>query len=285
MDMKKTIAVCFSTALLFLAANAYTSDFMEPAVSMEFVYVKGGEFRKGDETGEGRSNERPTHGVKVSDFYIGRYEVTIEQFARFANETGHLTAPEKNGWVLDIDPSMRAVTRVKGISWRNPGMVSGSDHPVTWVDWNDAAAFAAWLSDRTGHRYELPTETQWEYAAKAGRGHRWSGTSDPGKVSRYAWYSLNSRGAVHRTGLLEPNFMGIHDMSGNVWEWCLDGYRPYPHTPNLLTDPVVLSGETRVIRGGSWRVGAPLVTTTYRSGYKPTYSHSSMGFRLVRNID
>ena len=271
MKFKIAVPLLTAAALFFLPVNAFTSDLTEPIVSMEFVYVNGGEFSQGDETGEGRGNEKPPHKVKVTDFYMAKYEVTVDQFARFTSETGYLTAPEQNGWVLDIDPAMKAFVRKEGISWKNPGFKSGGDHPVTWVDWNDAMAFAAWLSRKTGRNYELPTEAQWEYAAKAGKGHRWAGTSTAQKVSQYAWHSLNSRGAAHQTGSREPNALGIYDMSGNVWEWCLDGYQLYHHTLNVLEDPVVVSGTTRTIRGGSWRVDVPLVSTTYRNGYKPDF--------------
>jgi formylglycine-generating enzyme required for sulfatase activity len=284
MNMNKILATQISIIILLLPLNAFTADFVDPVASMEFVLVYGGEYKRGDETGFGRENERPPHSVRVTDFFMGKYEVTVEQFTGFVNDTGHLTTPEKRGWVMDIDPAMGTFTRREGISWKNPGFDQNSKHPVVWVDWHDAATFAAWLSGKTGEAYNLPTEAQWEHAAKASGSNRWAGTSEAMKLSDFAWYGENSDSVTHEVGLLEPNGLGIHDLSGNVWEWCLDGYYDYRYAPHTLMDPIVRKGDTRIIRGGSWRVDSPLVTTTYRNGYKPTYSHSSMGFRLVRTV-
>jgi len=280
--MVKATALGISAAFLLLPLNAFSADFVDPVTSMDFVLVKAGEYKRGDQSGLGRKNERPPHSVRVADFFIGKYEVTVEQFTVFVNDTGHLTAPEKRGWVMDIDAAMGTFTRREGISWKNPGFEQNGKHPVVWVDWHDAATFAAWLSTKSGEAYSLPTEAQWEYAAKASGSNRWAGTSKTEELPGFAWYRENSDNVTHEVGLLDHNGFGIHDLSGNVWEWCLDGYYEYRNAPHSMQDPVVTKGDTRIIRGGSWRVDAPLVTTTYRNGYKPTYSHSSMGFRLVR---
>jgi formylglycine-generating enzyme required for sulfatase activity len=262
---------------------AIRTDFVKASnTSMEFVLIKAGEYNRGDESGLGRGNERPPHSVRVTDFFIGKYEVKVEQFAGFVNDTGYLTAPEKRGWVMDIDAAMGTFIRREGISWKNPGFVQNDKHPVVWVDWHDATSFAAWLSRKTGEAYNLPTEAQWEYAAKASGSFRWAGTSKVDELPDFAWYGLNSDSVTHEVGLLNANGLGIHDLSGNVWEWCLDGYYEYRHAPHTMKDPFVRAGDTRIIRGGSWRVDAPLAATTYRNGYKPTYSHSSIGFRLVK---
>jgi formylglycine-generating enzyme required for sulfatase activity len=285
MKLNKIVVFCISTLFFLSPANVFAGDFADPAASMEFVLVKGEEYRRGDETGLGRENERPSHSVRVTDFYMGKYEVTVEQFKRFVDDTRYLTAPEKRGWVVDIDAAMGTFSRREGISWKNPGFEQNERHPVVWVDWHDAVSFAAWLSKKTGGIYNLPTEAQWEYAAKAAGSHRWAGTSKEEELSRFAWYRENSNSVTHEVGLLDPNGLGIYDLSGNAWEWCLDGYAEYRHAPHTMQDPMVRAGDTRIIRGGSWRVDGALVTTTYRNGYKPTYSHSSIGFRLVKNLD
>lgn len=279
------VYISFVLIVVLLPMNALSASFLDTITSMDLVLVKGGEYKRGDGSGLGRSNERPAHSVQVADFYIGKYEVTVNQFQKFVDDTGYLTASEKRGWVLDIDPAMGAATRRNGISWKNPGFEQNGKHPVVWVDWNDAVAFAVWLSSKTGERYNLPTEAQWEYAAKAAGSSRWAGTSEAKNLPNLAWFNANSSKVTHEVGLLAPNRFGIHDLSGNVWEWCLDGYYDYKNAPHTLEDPIVRVGDTRIIRGGSWRVAAPLVTTTYRSGYKPDYSHSSMGFRLVKKKD
>lgn len=283
--MAPAILTVLSTVFLLLPFNIHAADFVDPVTSMEFVSIKGGQYNRGDETGMGRENERPAHRVKVTDFFMGKYEVTVSQFSKFVEDTGHQTAPEKRGWVYDIDAAMGTYTRKDGISWKNPGFKQKENHPVVWVDWNDAVAYAAWLSGRSGQTYDLPTEAQWEYAAKAAGSSRWAGTSDKAELPAFAWYAKNSGLVTHEVGTLDPNALGIHDLSGNVWEWCFDGYGGYRYAADTREDPIVRTGTTRTIRGGSWRVGDLLVTTTYRNGYKPDYSHSSMGFRLVRKIE
>lgn len=280
--MRKFTALTLLALILIAPMEARSADFIDPVASIQFVLVKGGQYTRGDQTGSGQANEKPAHAVRTADFLMGKYEVTVDQFALFTEDTGYLTAPEKRGWVIDIDAGMGSFVRREGISWRNPGFEQRGNHPVVWVDWHDALRFARWLSEKTGQKYTLPTEAQWEFAAKGGRSQRWAGTSREEDLEHFAWYASNSGMKTHEVGVLEPNGFGIHDLSGNVWEWCLDGYHDYGVAPHTLVDPLVQRGDTRIIRGGSWRVDAPLTTTTYRNGYKPTYSHSSMGFRLVR---
>ena len=119
--MNKIIAFYISTVFFLLPVNIFAMDFADPVASMEFVLVKGEEYKRGDETGLGRENERPSHSVRVTDFFMGKYEVTVEQFTRFVEDTGYMTAPEKRGWVIDIDTAMGTFSRREGISWKNPG--------------------------------------------------------------------------------------------------------------------------------------------------------------------
>jgi formylglycine-generating enzyme required for sulfatase activity len=256
-------------------------DSTESLPNLELVFVKGGPFERGDTFGDGRANERPAHSVTVSDFYLGRHEVTVGQFRRFAEATAYRTRPEEVGWVIDVDAAMGALQKREQISWRNPGFSQDDDHPVVWVCWEDAAAFARWLSEQTGKRYRLPTEAEWEFAARSGgKREKWSGTSD--RPGEYAWYAENSGARTHPTGQKAPNGLGIHDMSGNVWEWCQDWYADYEPRPEVLADPQgPATGRFKTLRGGSWRVDRNVVRVTYRNGYKLDYSHSSIGFRLA----
>jgi len=271
--------------LLALAAGARASGeptFLEPVTSMEFVLVGPGTFLRGDESGRGRKNERPARPVAVPAVYVGKHEVTVAQFDRFVRETGYVTAAEKRGWVVDVDPAMGKFSRREGITWKNPGFEQTGGHPVVWVDWNDANAFVQWLSGRTGRKMRLPAEAEWEFAAKGGRPSRvWAGTSTEGELGAFAWYDANSGGVPHPVGTKKAGDHGLHDMSGNVWEWCADPYETYRAPAGAMKDPAGSPGSFRVLRGGSWRVGASVATTTYRNGYKPDYSHSSIGFRLV----
>lgn len=278
----RAVAPMSAVLLLLLLPAPFAAGEAGKVQRMEFVSLPGGEYVRGDETGKGRENERPAGPVRVSGFEIGRTEVTVEQFRVFAEETGHVTAAERRGFVTDIDVAMGSLVRREGISWKNPGFRQAGDHPVVWVDAEDAEAFARWMSERTGRKHRLPTEAEWEYAARGGKSQRWAGTSDAGDLGEYAWYAANSGGATHPAGTRKPNGFGIHDMSGNAWEWCVDGFDPYPTSRETLVDPVGKDRSHRALRGGSWRVDAPVITTTYRNGYRPDYSHASIGFRLVR---
>jgi formylglycine-generating enzyme required for sulfatase activity len=268
--------------LLLLLSPPLASGEAGKVPQMAFVRLPGGEYVRGDETGKGRENERPAGPVRVSPFEIGQTEVTVGQFRRFVEETGYITAVERRGFAVDIDVSMGSPVRREGVSWKNPGFRQDGDHPVVWVDAEDADAFARWMSERTGRKHRLPTEAEWEYAAKGGESQRWAGTPDAGDLGEYAWYAANSGGTTHAVGTRKPNGFGIRDMSGNVWEWCGDGFDPYPQSRETPVDPAGKDRSHRVLRGGSWRVDAPVATTTYRNGYRPDYSHGSIGFRLVR---
>jgi formylglycine-generating enzyme required for sulfatase activity len=254
-----------------------------PPPGLDLVAVAGGTFLQGSDAPYAIDKERPAHRVTVSDFRIGRREVTVAEFRRFVEATGYLTETERSGGAIDTDPAMTTLTRTRGVTWRTPGYEAGDDDPVTWVTWNDAKAYTAWLAAATGQPVRLPREAEWEFAARErGRDLRWAGTDDPGELAAYAWYDATSGGRPHPVGTLKPNALGLHDMSGNVWEWCEDGYAPYAAAGETLVDPAGIPDATfRTLRGGSWRVGAEVARTSYRNGYRADFAHSSFGFRLA----
>jgi formylglycine-generating enzyme required for sulfatase activity len=161
-------------------------------------------------------------------------------------------------------------------------------YPVVCVSWTNSVAFCRWLTERergagrlpAGYEYRLPTEAEWEYAARGGpasKGHTYAGSNSADEV---AWYNENSDKATHPVGQKEPNELGLYDMSGNVWEWCLDGYDEsyYGRSPNV--DPAnTQAAADRVRRGGSWYGGAGGVRSARRGGGRPDYADSSRGFR------
>lgn len=213
----------------------------------EMVFVEGGTFQMGSSSGE--SDEQPVHSVTLSAFNIGKYEVTQAQW--------------------------------KAVMGSNPSNFSGCDNcPVENVSWNDVQDFIRKLNEQTGKNYRLPTESEWEYAAKGGkqsRGYTYSGSNDLGSV---AWYSNNSGSKTHAVGGKQANELGIYDMSGNVWEWCSDWYGNYNSYSE--TNPTgASSGRYRVLRGGSWYYNASLCRTAYRNRYNPDSSNYHYGFRLV----
>lgn len=166
--------------------------FKDPATGMEMIFVKGGCYQMGDTFGDGAPEEKPVHDVCVSDFYMGKHEVTQGQWKR--------------------------------IMGNNPSSFSGcgDNCPVEHVSWNDAQNFIRRLNSQSGKGYRLPTEAEWEYAARSGgKSEKFAGGAD---VNTVAWYDGNSSSKAHPAGQKLPNGLGLHDMSGNVWEWCNDWY-------------------------------------------------------------
>jgi len=255
----------------------------DPVTGMEFVYVPGGSFMMGDIFGDGNNYEKPVHEVELSPYYMGKYPVTLGQWKQFLSDTGY-EGNEENGW------------RCKGMA--DPEDFSQEDdHPVACVSWHEAVAFAEWLSGKTGHGFRLPTEAEWEYAARSGgKEHRYSGTSEEDELGQYAWYSGNSDRKTHPVGEKKANDLGIHDMSGNVWEWCLDVFGDY--SEEKQTNPIYIdrvldiyetdhahiyeSGSRRVVRGGGWFGGTRTCRSAYRNSHSPGNRDYALGFRLLR---
>jgi len=235
----------------------------------EMFFVQGGTFMMG--SNDGSSDEKPVHKVYVSDFYMDKYEVTNAQFCQFLNEKGNQTEGGRE-W-LDLKSEYCKI--VKQGNRYVP--VSGYDnHPVIMVSWYGANAYARWAGKR------LPTEAEWEYAARGGnksRGYKYSGSNNADAV---AWYSNNSGGQTHPIGTKQPNELGLYDMSGNVWEWCADWYDSGYYGKSPYENPLgPASGQYRVLRGGSWGSDANLRCS--RRYYNDPYSRLNyFGFRLVR---
>jgi formylglycine-generating enzyme required for sulfatase activity len=224
------------------------------ALNMEFVLVKGGCYQMGDDFGDGYADERPVHEVCVNDFYMGKYDVTQGQW--------------------------------KEIMGYNPSEFNrcGDSCPVENISWNDTQVFIGKLMQRIGKNYRLPTEAEWEYAARSGgKKEKWAGTSSESELGEYAWYALNSGDSTHPVGQKKPNGLGLYDMSGNVWEWCQDLYDEnyYKNSPKN-NPPGPDTGTNRVLRGGSWFNGAGDTRSSNRLSIIPDYRDSNDGFRLVR---
>jgi formylglycine-generating enzyme required for sulfatase activity len=221
----------------------------EKAEDLDMVYVQGGTFMMGctDEQTYCKDNEKPVHSVTVSDFNIGKYEVT-----------------------------QRLWEQVMGAN-------SSDSKGVDGAGWNEVQEFIKRLNQQTGKTYRLPTEAEWEYAARGGnksKGYKYAGSN---KIDEVAWHGGNSYGrrqSVGSVGTYQPNELGIHDMSGNVWEWVNDWYGEY--TSGSETDPQgPSSGSYRVIRGGSWDRDARDCRVSFRGMTTPDVSRQDLGFRLV----
>jgi len=253
--------------------DAWVTD---EATRIGLVLIPGGVFTMG--LVEGSANERPTHQVKVKSLLMARTEVTIGQFAKFVQDTGYQTDAEKMGSARVRDGE--DWVSLRGASWRNPVETCGDDCPVSYLSWNDAAAFCAWAKMR------LPTEAEWEYAAGDGGEHRyWSGISHDWELDKYAWFRLNSDKKLHPVGGKKPNSFGLYDMSGNVAEWCADWFGPSYYATSTYENPQgPPSGTSRVLRGGTVYNDATRVRITYRSMHLPDHVHSAIGFRPVRDL-
>ena len=239
-----------------------------PTVSEDMVYVEGGTFQMGSNSNEAEDDEQPVHTVRVDDFYISKYEVTQKRY--------------------------------KEVMGYNPSEFDGENNPVDNVSWYDAVKFCNKLSRQEGltpcytidgenvtcdfsaNGYRLPTEAEWEYAAKGGqqsKGYKYAGSDN---IDEVAWYRDNSGDRTHPVGQKQPNELGIYDMSGNVWEWCWDWYSDSYYSNSLKDNPTgPSSGGRRVERGGVCSDYAGNCRTAFRYFSNPSGSYFS-GFRILR---
>lgn len=252
----------------------------DPVTGMEFVFLKGGCFQMGDTFGDGDKEERPVHDVCLNDFYFGRNEVRVGDFRKFVNETGYRTEAESGDGCFTYRGDKWEKDR--NANWRKPGFAIDDRHSVVCVSWNDSMAFIDWLKRKTGKQFRLPTEAEWEYAARSGgKREKWSGTSSEGELGQYAWHMGNSGSRMHAVGEKRPNGLGLYDMSGNVWEWCSDWYGENYYQSSARNNPEGAgNGSFRVIRGGSWYGNPRVVRAAYRNGFDPTSQSNGCGFRL-----
>lgn len=252
----------------FVGGQSYTSgqDFVETAagLNMKMVYVEGGEFLMGatsEQGDEGDSDEQVIRRVKLNSYYIGECEVTQEQWAKIMG-----TSIQQQRSKASYDNGLRG---------------TGPDYPMYYVRWEDAQAFCSELSRMTGKTYCLPTEAQWEYAARGGKkadGTKYSGSWS---IDAVAWYLGNSGSSTHPVKNKRPNGLGLYDMNGNVWEWCSDWYSSN-YNVNDTNNPVgPSSGSNRVVRGGGWDNLAPAYRVSHRYSRMPGYHYFNVGFRVV----
>ncbi len=269
-------------------------------VPVDMVFVKGGCYQMGDTFGDGESRERPVHKVGddkpvhevcVDDLYIGKHEVTVGEFREFVNATGYMTEDEiKDGCFVYIG---REWKNDKSKNWRNLDFSQDDTHPVSCVSWNDAQEFIMWLNQKSPSNslfskggFRLPTEAEWEYAARSGgKAEKWAGTNNESELSDYAWYDKNSERKTHPVGQKKPNGLGIYDMSGNVWEWVQDWYDEKYYSNSPKDNPKGAdSGIYRVSRGGTWYNNKNRLRTSVRAQREPDKRADGTGFRLAAPV-
>ncbi len=245
-----------NVSLLNLQTTKLNQDFIEP----QMVLIKAGSFYFGYDKGE--LDERPEQNIEIKkDFYIAKYEVTFDEYDKYCEDRGILK-PKDNGW-------------------------GRGNRPVIYVSYEDAKDYARWLSQKSGKRYRLPTEMEWEYALKGETRGKYHFGDNIKKLKQYAWYDKNSflLGISSRyfgpqiVGQKEPNHNGIYDMHGNVWEW-VDSDYTLDHGSKLILDK-----NFKVLKGGCWASKAWYLRSSKREAEYKDYTSASDGFRLVRDID
>jgi formylglycine-generating enzyme required for sulfatase activity len=280
------------------------------SIGLKLVTIPAGEFEMGSPAGEPGhvANESPVHRVRITRaFEMGVHEVTNGQFEAFVGATGYRTEAERDvegGFGIDFETA--TVIQDPDTDWRNPGFPGfrpGPDHPVLMVSWADAEAFCRWLSAEESRTYRLPTEAEWEYAARGGTTTAyWTGadptglatagnTADAGlraKVGRATWTAAWDDGFpfLAPVGSFRPNLFGLHDVHGNVWEWCLDWYGADAYGRSPAEDPKgPPTGRFRTIRGGGWWNDAKQNRSAQRIYFEPTFRYCLLsGFRVVREL-
>ncbi len=272
-------SICKILLLIFiLSCKSYLSigQFVETPIDSMLVYIEGGHIRMGNKYGE--NDENPSKRIKVNSFFIGRYEISNGEFADFLNANGNLF--EGNSIWINTDGEwndLKCRISVKDSIFKVE--VGFENYPVNYVSWFAANAYCKWKGGR------LPTEAEWEYAAKSGSFGKKNCTKKVFRVDDFAWHKINSDSKWHRSGEKKPNEAGLYDILGNLWEWCNDYYKEdyYMSRPkNNPTGP--LSGDYRVIRGGSWTNGPEMISTSNRNGLNPNSNKINLGFRIVFDI-
>ena len=299
-------------AFYFAGRDGNPEDYLPSVTETTFItdnliLVEGGTFSMG--SNDGSDNQQPVHTVKVSSFYMGRYEVTnqevVDVFTR-GIESGALYVDRstvKNNYgdkqeLLDLDDEDCQIVYSRGRLAVQPGK---ENNPVIEISWYGAVVFcnllseirgkdpaynlSDWSCDFTKNGYRLPTEAEWEYAARGGNNHdgyEYSGSNTAGDVG---WYSDNSGRETHPVGGKSPNSLGLYDMSGNVWEWCYDKFADNYYSSMSLVDPEGPDSsdwlDNRVRRGGSASFGIFYVRCAYRGEYPPELKDLQTGFRVV----
>lgn len=225
-------------------------------LKIEMVSVEGGTGMMGCRDDECSKDEEPQHKALLKGFFIGKYEVKVSEYKQFCESTGH-SMPAQPDW-----------------GWND-------NHPVVNVSYDDAVAFCEWLSKTSGKKYRLPTEAEWEYAARGGNRTKDFKYSGSDKAEDVAWFSPLAK-STNEVGQKKPNELGIYDMSGNVYEWCFDWYsKDYYKNAELRFPKGPASGNNRVIRGGSWAFDASQSRVAKRYKRDPGYKYYGLGFRVV----
>ena len=328
MSVKRVLACLWTGASLLALSLAWAApEVVENSLGMKFVRIPAGEFTMGsDATPQDLAtrfpdydltrlrkidDEAPAHRVHITrDFYLGQHEVTVGEFRRFVEKSGHVPQSIADGtggygYNPDYDPDKSArgeafEGRDPKYSWTKPGFKQGDDEPVVNVSWNDAVALARWLGAQERRRYRLPTEAEWEYACRAGSDSTYPHGDDAKGLPAIA-NTFDADAAVHwprwqewalpardgyaftsPVGRYAPNAFGVYDMLGNVWEWVSDWYGADTYAKSPLADPQgPVSGSRYVRRGGAWHSWSLYARCGFRNWNLPESRYTLLGIRLL----
>jgi sulfatase modifying factor 1 len=294
---------------------------LKSSVGMKLTLIPAGEFQMGSTQAEldklmrsdsnfdkdTADHDKPQHRVRITrPFYIGACEVTKGQFRKFVDETNYVTDAEKdgNGGVgpTGKEKAAEAFDFNPKFTWRDWGLAQTDDEPVVNVSHNDAWAYCDWLKKKDGRPYRLPTEAEWEYACRAGTTSLYycgddsedlpkiANVADAAVLDKFPTWDFtiaSSDGWPYSApvGKLRANNFGLYDMTGNVWEWCADWYDQTYYANSPVSDPPgPAGGNTRVLRGGSWRNAAAWCVSAHRESQAPNDRSCFRGFRLVADV-
>lgn len=316
--MKKCVYLALVVISLIVLTGCPKQIVNQPSkVTVETVLVEAGTFNMGDEFEDLSDYCRPVHQVTLTNnFELGKYETTNQEYVEFLNDREVDSDGRYNGKVLIPMNYFGCQIGHNAIKFYVKNQIL-NDHPVISVTWWGAIEYCNWLSERTGYAkaynengemldeygnvttnitevkgYRLPTEAEWEFAARGGTNHssyKYSGSDNPDEV---AWYDNNSANpdnqmsngkGTHKIGSKQPNILGIYDMSGNAYEWCSDSYVLY--FDSVQTNPCIATGSYRVLRGGSWLFDTTYARIAYRCGFVPTDTDFNLGFRFCRTVN
>jgi formylglycine-generating enzyme required for sulfatase activity len=273
---------------------------MTNSLGMNLLLIPRGKFVMGSPKGEeDHLDEELQHEVEITQpYYLGKHEVTVGQFKAFVKDANYLTEAEKDGKGGRAFDGKEFVQKPE-FTWKNLHFAQADDHPVVVVSWNDAVAFCAWLSKKEGKTYRLPTEAEWEYACRGGTKTRFGSgdrEADLKAVANIADAALKAKWAeatwavkwddgfafTAPVGRFQANAFGLHDMHGNVWEWCADWYGEDYYGKSPRQDPPgPAKGTDRVARGGAWSTQPKFCRSAYRDWHEPDYRSDCVGFRVV----
>jgi formylglycine-generating enzyme required for sulfatase activity len=297
------VAVCLLQAACQSGPHAGAAPADRVIRELVMVPIPGGSFLMGDVTHDGERDELPVRRVTLNAFRLSRFETTVGEFRAFADATGYRSDAERNAngrqGCVTLEAGVAGPGYRPGASWREPGFPQSDRHPVVCVSFADAQAFISWLNEATHRRFRLPTESEWERAARAGTQTTYPWGADPGAACAYANGADETPGPAGQrwpqrlpcadgyfntapVGSFRANRFGLHDMIGNAWEWVADCYRDSLDGAPSDGSAVLFEGcSRRAVRGGAWPYPAQWLRSANRGGSNAELRANDRGFRLA----